>query len=76
MWPMSEFQSKYALQGTIFYILIYFSNIQTKCVKSYADHPVRQFFDAGMVVVPCTDKYVIYVYYLLFKCFRIWHYLV
>lgn len=32
------------------------SNIQTKAVKSRDDHPVREFFDAGLVVVPCTDN--------------------
>ena len=32
------------------------SNVQTKAVESIADHPIRKFFDAGAIVVPCTDN--------------------
>ena len=32
------------------------SNVQTRAVASYADHPVRQYFDAGVVVTLNTDN--------------------
>tara|TARA_R110002050_G_scaffold277217_2_gene422803 strand:- start:1433 stop:2920 length:1488 start_codon:yes stop_codon:yes gene_type:complete len=32
------------------------SNIQTKAVATLAEHPIRKFFDAGLVVVPCCDN--------------------
>jgi len=32
------------------------SNIQTRAIKSLEDHPIRQYFDAGAIVVPCTDN--------------------
>ena len=32
------------------------SNVQTGAVASYADHPVRQYFDAGVVVTLNTDN--------------------
>lgn len=32
------------------------SNIQTKAVQSMEDHPVKMFFDKGVVIVPCTDN--------------------
>jgi hypothetical protein len=35
------------------------SNLQTKAVLSLKDHPIRLFFDEGVVVVPCTDNTVI-----------------
>eukprot|EP00028_Trichosphaerium_sp_Am-I-7-wt_P002935 CAMPEP_0168539588 /NCGR_PEP_ID=MMETSP0405-20121227/21924_1 /TAXON_ID=498012 /ORGANISM="Trichosphaerium sp, Strain Am-I-7 wt" /LENGTH=739 /DNA_ID=CAMNT_0008569193 /DNA_START=17 /DNA_END=2236 /DNA_ORIENTATION=- len=32
------------------------SNIHTKAVSNFDDHPIRQFFDEGIVIVPCTDN--------------------
>eukprot|EP01102_Stenamoeba_stenopodia_P001765 TRINITY_DN11603_c0_g1_i2.p1 TRINITY_DN11603_c0_g1~~TRINITY_DN11603_c0_g1_i2.p1 ORF type:complete len:581 (+),score=154.10 TRINITY_DN11603_c0_g1_i2:46-1788(+) len=32
------------------------SNVQTKGVRSLAEHPARMFYDKGVVVVPCTDN--------------------
>eukprot|EP01116_Phalansterium_solitarium_P019228 TRINITY_DN5309_c0_g1_i1.p1 TRINITY_DN5309_c0_g1~~TRINITY_DN5309_c0_g1_i1.p1 ORF type:complete len:847 (-),score=257.76 TRINITY_DN5309_c0_g1_i1:93-2633(-) len=32
------------------------SNIQTKAVEKLEDHPIRKFFDAGVLIVPCTDN--------------------
>lgn len=32
------------------------SNFHTKAVKSFEDHPIRSFFDAGVFVVPCCDN--------------------
>ncbi|ELR14824.1 adenosine deaminase [Acanthamoeba castellanii str. Neff] len=32
------------------------SNIQTRAIKTLEDHPIRQYFDAGAIVVPCTDN--------------------
>ncbi|KAJ3452490.1 adenosine deaminase [Anaeramoeba flamelloides] len=32
------------------------SNIQTKAVKSLSDHPIRRYFDEGILTVPCTDN--------------------
>jgi adenosine deaminase len=32
------------------------SNVQTKAVASLKDHPIRRFFYAGVIVVPCTDN--------------------
>ncbi|KAL9657953.1 hypothetical protein ABK040_012177 [Willaertia magna] len=32
------------------------SNIQTKAIKSFSEHPIREFFDKGLVLVPCTDN--------------------
>ncbi len=34
------------------------SNIQTRAIKTLEDHPIRQYFDAGAIVVPCTDNKV------------------
>ena len=35
------------------------SNLQTKAITSYREHPVRDYFDRGVVVVPCTDNVVV-----------------
>jgi adenosine deaminase len=32
------------------------SNVQTKAVQSFAEHPLRQYFDEGLVVSLCTDN--------------------
>ena len=32
------------------------SNVQTKAVARLEDHPVRRYFDEGVIVVPCTDN--------------------
>ncbi|KAG9393060.1 Adenosine/adenine deaminase [Carpediemonas membranifera] len=32
------------------------SNIQTKCVKTMSDWPIRQYLDAGLPTVICTDN--------------------
>jgi adenosine deaminase len=32
------------------------SNIQTKAIDKLENHPIRRFFDAGVLVVPCTDN--------------------
>lgn len=32
------------------------SNLQTKAVASFAEHPIRTFFDAGVIVAPSTDN--------------------
>jgi adenosine deaminase len=32
------------------------SNVQTRVAASFADHPLRRYFDEGLVVVPCTDN--------------------
>ena len=32
------------------------SNVHTKAVERIEDHPIRKFFDAGAIVVPCTDN--------------------
>ncbi len=34
------------------------SNVQTRAVASAADHPVRQYFDAGIPVTLCTDSWL------------------
>lgn len=34
------------------------SNVQTRAVPSAAEHPVRQYFDAGVVVTLCTDGWL------------------
>jgi len=35
------------------------SNVQTRVVASYAEHPVRRYFDAGVRVSLCTDNTLI-----------------
>eukprot|EP01028_Stygiella_incarcerata_P013334 TRINITY_DN82176_c0_g1_i1.p1 TRINITY_DN82176_c0_g1~~TRINITY_DN82176_c0_g1_i1.p1 ORF type:complete len:1394 (+),score=360.81 TRINITY_DN82176_c0_g1_i1:132-4313(+) len=32
------------------------SNLQTKAVSSLAEHPFREYFDLGVLIVPCTDN--------------------
>eukprot|EP01105_Mastigella_eilhardi_P005487 TRINITY_DN17187_c0_g1_i1.p1 TRINITY_DN17187_c0_g1~~TRINITY_DN17187_c0_g1_i1.p1 ORF type:complete len:761 (-),score=213.98 TRINITY_DN17187_c0_g1_i1:118-2400(-) len=32
------------------------SNLHTKAIESIASHPIRKFFDAGVITVPCTDN--------------------
>jgi len=32
------------------------SNVHTKAIQRIEDHPIRKFFDAGVIVVPCTDN--------------------
>jgi adenosine deaminase len=32
------------------------SNVQTRAAKSYADHPLRRYYDAGLSVVLSTDN--------------------
>ncbi|KAH7832537.1 adenosine deaminase [Monocercomonoides exilis] len=32
------------------------SNTQTRAVKSMKEHPIREYFDQGMVIFPCTDN--------------------
>jgi len=32
------------------------SNVHTKAIERIEDHPIRKFFDAGVIVVPCTDN--------------------
>ncbi len=32
------------------------SNVQTRAVRSYADHPLRRMYDDGLVVTLCTDN--------------------
>lgn len=32
------------------------SNIHTKAIQKITDHPIRRFFDKGMLCVPCTDN--------------------
>lgn len=32
------------------------SNLQTKAVSSLKEHPFREYFDRGVVIVPCTDN--------------------
>jgi adenosine deaminase len=32
------------------------SNVHTKAVANILEHPIRKFFDAGALVVPCTDN--------------------
>lgn len=32
------------------------SNVQTKAVSSLEEHPIRQYFDAGVIIVPCCDN--------------------
>jgi adenosine deaminase len=34
------------------------SNLQTRVVRSAAEHPVRQYFDAGVPVTLCTDSWL------------------
>lgn len=34
------------------------SNVQTHAVERAADHPVRQYFDAGLAVTLCTDSWL------------------
>ncbi len=34
------------------------SNLQTRVVRSAAEHPVRQYFDAGVPVAFCTDSWL------------------
>ena len=34
------------------------SNLQTRVVRSAAEHPVRQYFDAGVAVALCTDSWL------------------
>lgn len=35
---------------------VFCSNLQTKAVKSLEEHPIRRFFDEGVLIVPCTDN--------------------
>ena len=35
------------------------SNVQTKAVATLAEHPIRQFFEAGVAVVPCCDNWTV-----------------
>jgi adenosine deaminase len=35
------------------------SNLQTKSINSIEEHPIREYFDKGILVVPCTDNTVI-----------------
>jgi adenosine deaminase len=35
------------------------SNLQTKAVESLEAHPIRKFFDAGIIVVPCCDNWTV-----------------
>eukprot|EP00162_Nutomonas_longa_P015314 comp22270_c0_seq1/m.53073 comp22270_c0_seq1/g.53073 ORF comp22270_c0_seq1/g.53073 comp22270_c0_seq1/m.53073 type:complete len:766 (-) comp22270_c0_seq1:96-2393(-) len=35
------------------------SNVQTKAIDAFTEHPLRQFFDSGIRAVPCTDNRVI-----------------
>eukprot|EP01125_Pyxidicula_operculata_P017914 TRINITY_DN6329_c0_g1_i2.p1 TRINITY_DN6329_c0_g1~~TRINITY_DN6329_c0_g1_i2.p1 ORF type:complete len:675 (+),score=158.83 TRINITY_DN6329_c0_g1_i2:11-2035(+) len=32
------------------------SNIHTKAIKKYEEHPIKKYFNAGVKVVPCTDN--------------------
>lgn len=32
------------------------SNLQTKAVNSLQDHPIKQYYDYGIKIVPCTDN--------------------
>jgi len=32
------------------------SNLQTKAIRKFEEHPIREFFDFGLVIVPCTDN--------------------
>lgn len=32
------------------------SNLQTKAITKFEDHPIKQFFDMGIRTVPCTDN--------------------
>ena len=32
------------------------SNVQTKAVKRFEDHPIKKYLDMGVRVVPCTDN--------------------
>ncbi|RMH20045.1 MAG: adenosine deaminase [Gemmatimonadetes bacterium] len=32
------------------------SNVQTRAVPSFAEHPLRRYFDAGLVLALCTDN--------------------
>ena len=34
------------------------SNVQTRAVPSAAEHPIRRYFDAGVVVTLCTDSWL------------------
>jgi adenosine deaminase len=34
------------------------SNVQTRAVRRFADHPVRDYFDAGLAVTLCTDGWL------------------
>ncbi|MGH7582910.1 MAG: adenosine deaminase [Gemmatimonadales bacterium] len=34
------------------------SNVQTRAIARAADHPVRRYFDAGVVVTLCTDSWL------------------
>jgi len=35
------------------------SNLHTKAVDRISDHPIRQFFNSGAIIVPCTDNTLI-----------------
>jgi adenosine deaminase len=35
------------------------SNVHTKSISAIKSHPVREYFDKGVVVVPCTDNTVV-----------------
>jgi adenosine deaminase len=35
------------------------SNVQTRAVKGFEDHPIYEFHKRGMIVVPCTDNTLI-----------------
>jgi adenosine deaminase len=32
------------------------SNVQTKAIAKLEDHPIRHFYDSGIIVVPGTDN--------------------
>jgi len=35
------------------------SNVQTKAINTIRDHPAREYFDKGVIIVPCTDNVVV-----------------
>ena len=35
------------------------SNVQTKAVARLEEHPIRRFFEAGVIVVPCCDNWTV-----------------
>ncbi|KAK2964829.1 putative Adenosine deaminase [Blattamonas nauphoetae] len=49
------------------------SNVQTKAVASLKEHPIREYFDQGIVICPCTDNTTVSNVTLSSEYYRLHH---